>query len=112
MKAILRNVIIDRRRASPKNRTFVIQSFDERLHDRPANGSPEDDASRAELPKLVWDAVESTLAEDEQKVIRLKFDGGLSHAQIARELHRSEDQIDRLIHRVLERLAPKLRRLL
>ena len=68
---------------------------------------PESSLERNELIRRVRDAV-STLGEDRQRLIALKYVDGLPNAEIGRIMGRSEGAVKALHHRTLRELQRRL----
>jgi RNA polymerase sigma-B factor len=67
-----------------------------------------DDAFDSSDDRLLLAAGFRTLAARERRILHLRFYGGLSQAEIAREVGLSQIQVSRLIHASLERLRGTL----
>lgn len=99
---VARNTVIDYQRKKPTLKLLdTLNLEDEEKY------SPEYFAQVNEETKIVDKAIQ-TLKGEQREVILLKFIAGLSNAEIAKQLGKTEDAIRQIQHRALKVLRKKL----
>jgi RNA polymerase sigma-70 factor (ECF subfamily) len=104
---IASNIVTDRGRQGQRVSTLGGDPVPEDRLDRPAEEDPQEQVERWERAALLRARIE-TLPPDQRQAIRLRYMDGLSVAEVAERLGRTENATKQLLHRAMTGLRSRM----